>query len=150
MGKRAGQQRRRSWITSVLVFIGLWLVPPRPALAQLNEECTATVLNRTIQVSTNGTFAIGNVPVPPGAFRVRIVCEGEDGVERAQSNFILGVANGVTLLKEITFGVDDPIPVSLEIRSPATVLTPAARGVQLSETVKILTHLICPQCIVQI
>ena len=53
-------------------------VPVWDAQAQvLNEDCTANVLNRRIQVNPNDTFAIGNVPISAGAFRVRIVCERE-------------------------------------------------------------------------
>ncbi|MCZ6755323.1 MAG: hypothetical protein O7E49_08425, partial [Gemmatimonadetes bacterium] len=100
----------------------------------LNEECTATILNRLVQVNADGTFAIGNVPVPLGAFRVRVVCERATGVERAQSPFVNGVPNGETPLGQITFGVTDPIPVFLEITSPATVLTPIANGAQLVTT----------------
>src|SRR5918994_7986489 len=47
------------------------ILPPSPAL---NSECTASLLNRLVQLGPNGTFALGNVPVPVGAFRVRIVC----------------------------------------------------------------------------
>ncbi|MGH8488733.1 MAG: Ig-like domain-containing protein [Gammaproteobacteria bacterium] len=107
------------------------ILPPSPPL---DETCTATVLNRLVQINPNGTFALGNVPVPLGAFRVRVVCERDAGIDRAQSPFVVGVANGETPLGEITFGVDDPIPVSLEISSPATVLTPAASGAQLTTT----------------
>ena len=74
------------------------------------------------------------MPVPLGAFRVRVVCERATGVERAQSPFVNGVPNGETPLGQITFGVTDPIPVFLEITSPATVLTPIANGAQLVTT----------------
>ncbi len=101
---------------------------------RLGPECIATVLNRTVQVSADGGFAIGNVPNPVGAFRVRVVCETADGVLRAQSAFVEGIANGVTPLGDITFGVDDPIPVDLEITSPVLVLTPTVNGSQLNTT----------------
>ena len=107
---------------------------PQSPTPRLNEDCVAAVLNRTVQVSSDGTFALGNVPVPVGAFRVRIVCELEGRIQRAQSQFVLGVPNGVTPLGPISFGVTDPIPVSLAITSPATVLTPTANGAQLVTT----------------
>ena len=108
-------------------------LPSEPALF-LDESCIATVLNRNTQINPDGTFVIRNVPVPVGAFRVRIVCERETGVERAQSPLVFGVPNGHTLLGEITFESDVPIPVSLDITSPTTVLTPLANGAQLVTT----------------
>ncbi|MCA9771255.1 MAG: VCBS repeat-containing protein, partial [Myxococcales bacterium] len=104
---------------------------------QLDERCVATVLNRTAQVNPDGTFAVGNVPVPPagGAFRVRLVCETDEGVLRAQSAFIPGVPNGDTPIGAITFGAESaPIPVTLTVTSPATLLTEAAPGAQLVTT----------------
>jgi len=100
----------------------------------LSQECIATILNRSVQANQNGTFALGNVPVPQGAFRVRIICERSGKTELAQSPFVLGVPNGETSLGEITFGVDDPIPVTLSITAPASVLTPIAPGAQLVTT----------------
>src|SRR5919198_857957 len=111
------------------------IVPPSP---RLNQDCTATVLNRLVQVSPNGAFAVGNVPVPVGAFRVRVVCERASGVDLGASPFILGVPNGETVFGPITFGLTDPITVSLSITSPATVLTPTANGAQLVTTGKLV------------
>ncbi len=105
-----------------------------PVSGLLDEDCTATILNRISQVNPDGTFVVDNVPVPLGAFRVRIVCERNGLVDRAQSNFVLGVPNGNTDLGKITFGVENPIPVSLGIEAPATILTPSANGAQLVTT----------------
>lgn len=100
----------------------------------LNEGCTASVLNRTSQVNPDGSFLIGNVPVSLGAFRVRVVCEDANGVSRAQSGFVNRVINGQTLITDISFSVDAPIPVTLEITSPVTTLTPDVNGAQLVAT----------------
>lgn len=64
----------------------------------LNEDCTANVLNRRIQVNPKGTFSIGNIPVPfGGAFRVRIVCDRASGLtERARSEFLVGAVTEIT------------------------------------------------------
>ena len=100
----------------------------------LDDECIASVLNRQIPVNANGTFALGNVPIPAGAFRVRIVCDRAEGIDKAQSPFVSGIPNGETPLGEITFGIDDPIPTSIVITSPAEILTPTANGAQLVTT----------------
>ena len=44
----------------------------------LSENCTATLLNRAVQVEEGGWFAIPNVQQEPGLFRVRVFCT-EDG-----------------------------------------------------------------------
>ena len=100
----------------------------------LDNTCTATVLNRVITVEADGTIVLANVPVPLGAFRIRVICEQEGGIVRAASPFGFGLPNGITFLPDVVFGVDDPIPVNLEVASPAVVLTPTANGAQLVTT----------------
>ena len=121
----------KNWLSAIFLT-AILAVPASGVFAQLlDADCTATVLNRTIQLSPNGTFAIGNVPAPAGALRVRIVCERESGVKRAQSGFVFAVPNGETILGEITFEVENSIPVALELTSPTAVLTPIAESAQL-------------------
>lgn len=55
-----------------LLMVGL--VVSAPARAQLGPACTASVLNRTVQVNDDGSFFIGDVPAEPGLFRVRVEC----------------------------------------------------------------------------
>ena len=113
-------------------------VPIQIASPPLNESCTATVLNRLVQVNPNGTFLLANVPVPPGSFRVRVVCERNGKTEIAASAFVTGVPNGETKLGPFTFGVANPIPVSLALTSPAVTLTPTANGAQVVTTGKLV------------
>jgi len=46
---------------------------------EIGPDCIAVALNRQVQVSENGAFSLGNVPVPTGAFRVRLVCANAGG-----------------------------------------------------------------------
>ncbi len=101
---------------------------------RLSEECLATALNRTVQVAGNGTFALGNIPLSQGAFRIRVVCEGSDGVRRGQTSFLIGVPNGTTPAGPIGFASDAPIPVSLALSTPSPTLTPATPQAQLVVT----------------
>ncbi|MBN4078976.1 hypothetical protein JYT96_03145 [Gammaproteobacteria bacterium AH-315-C21] len=39
----------------------------------LDNNCIASVLNRSSQVNANGTFGIDNIIVPDGPVRVRVV-----------------------------------------------------------------------------
>ena len=105
-----------------------------PFDANLDENCIATSLNRTVQVDADGNFSIPNVPVPLGAARVRVVCERDGMTLRGQTSFHLGVPNGDTDIGNIVFGDDDPIPVALNITSPTPELTPTVTGAQLVTT----------------
>lgn len=107
---------------------------PLVSEAGLAAHCQATALNRMVQVSPGGGFALGNVPVPVGAFRVRVVCDRTGQVDRGHSAFVRGVPRGVTPLGPISFAADEPIPVSLHLNSPATVLSAQAPGAQLVAT----------------
>jgi hypothetical protein len=85
------------------------------------ERCTASILNRTGPFDSSGSFLIPNVPVEPGFFRVRVVCEGNGRTVVGQSSFFSLVPAGVPAdLIEIHFGVQDAIPVSLRIDSSKT------------------------------
>ena len=123
------------WLVgTAFVISGLLNQIAMPAYA-LDENCTATILNRTINVEPTGTFAIPNVPVPAGAFRVRVICDFEGDIVKGQGPFVAGVPFGSTDLGEIDFFFqDNPIPVALQISSPSTVLTPVANGTQLVTT----------------
>ncbi|MCI0344994.1 MAG: thrombospondin type 3 repeat-containing protein, partial [Chloroflexi bacterium] len=100
----------------------------------LDDRCIGTVLNRNVTVDAAGSFAIGNIPVPPGAFRVRFVCRRDGLTERAQTAFVRGVRNAETPLGAVSFDSSSPIPVTLALTSPAPVLTPSAPGAQLVTT----------------
>ena len=66
------------WATACAMVGMLFAASPVSAI-DLNEECIASILNRSVQVNPDGTFALPNVPVPLGAFRVRVVCDRGDG-----------------------------------------------------------------------
>lgn len=110
------------------------LVPARPARGtNLGSNCTATILNRTVQLSDNGSFAIPNVPVDPlGLYRVRVVCKQQDGTTTtAQSGLLKLVPNGSTVVGAVTDTDLTPIPVSLTITVLENVTTLTAVGESL-------------------
>ena len=75
--------------TAVLCLAMLATVVPS-ASAQLGSNCTASLLNRTVQVNADGTFAIGNVPAnPQSLYRVRVRCIAPNGsIVQGQSAFL--------------------------------------------------------------
>jgi hypothetical protein len=103
---------------------------PKPVL---NQDCIATLANRSVQVSPNGSFAIPNVPTDSGFYRIRVVCNTPGiGVTNAQSSFVSLVANGATRVPFVSFGAITPPPVSIKLTSPLAVLTTAGQATQLA------------------
>ncbi len=73
--------------------------------AQLNENCTASVLNRNVTVNPDGSFEIPNIPVDQGFFRVRITCVETGNTLGGQSEFFVPVGNGTIPVGAIQLGV---------------------------------------------
>lgn len=129
----------KSWrvpvvLAGVLVGGALW---PSAAAAQLDETCTVSILNRTAQVSRDGSWRIDNVPANFGPVRARATCV-KDGVTRSgQSEYFVIRANSVTGFDaEIELGFTDPIPESLVLTAPTPVLTPQQLTTQLVVTAR--------------
>src|SRR6185312_14772817 len=122
---------QHGWLRcAVWVACGLLLASGlAPTLSQaqtaLGTNCTATLLNRTVQLDAKGGFAIPNVPVDPlGLFRVRIVCKQPDGTTtHAQSGLLTLVPNGKTLVGQLDSNNLSPIPVSLDLSTMEGVTT---------------------------
>ncbi len=101
----------------------------------LDENCLVTINNRTAQVNPDGTFAIGNVPIPPGnvPLRVRAICAG-DGTEdeQGQSSLINLEPDGATEVGRVTLGEFDLVPTVIEFVEPQTLFTQFGETHQLS------------------
>ena len=130
---------RGNWrllIRSASAAIALWLFTGAPAFAQLSGNCIASLQNRAVQVNDNGTFVIPNVPVDEGLYRVRIICALPDGtVIGGQSPFLsLSPPREAITVRNIQFGVVDPIPVTVAVTAPTTALHAPGETVQLTVT----------------
>ncbi len=128
--------KRISLCFGILLSLSIAGVPAVAKVVSLDENCTASVLNRTVQVSPNATFTIGNVPIPPSVFRVQVICNNESGgVVKGQSNFVQGIPGGEVLIEEVSFDEQkNLLPISLLITSPADAITPSTNGLQLITT----------------
>ncbi len=112
---------------AVLQFIG-WLT----AYAQLNENCVVSVLNRTVQVKSDGTWLLPNVPANFGPVRARATCV-ENGMTRTgQSELFTLPAGGSVNVPKIILGPVIPIPTTLVLSAPVTTLTQAFQTVPLT------------------
>ena len=109
---------------------------PTPAPAPtpvVDQNCIATIANRSVQVGSNGSYAIPNIPTDTGFYRVRVVCNNADGsVSHAQSAFVSLVGNGNTRVPVVSFGAVTAPPVSIAITSPTNALSILGQTVQLS------------------
>lgn len=106
-----------------------------PAAAQLNENCTVSILNRTAQVEPDGRWVLPNVPSNQGPVRARATCT-ENGITRvgASEYFSIPTAREIGV-QEILFDAPPPVPARMTLTAPATVLRNIGDTVQLSVVV---------------
>src|SRR6185369_1459598 len=127
---------RRQALFVLLMWVLLFgLTSVASAQLQLDENCTATILNRTVQLNHQGGFAIPNVPVVDGKYRVRIVCKAPNGGNTyAVSDYFALVANGSTKVQNLVPADSSPSPVSINILVPFANpnLTSVGQTVQLN------------------
>ena len=87
-----------------------------PASAQLGSNCSASLLNRTVPVNADGSFALGNIPSnPQSLYRVRVRCLAPNGtIAMGMSSFLNLSAPGSSInIGPINFDSYTPPPVSL-------------------------------------
>ena len=101
---------------------------------QLNQNCTVSVLNRTVPVNADGSWVLPNIPANFGQVKARATCTQNGTTTFGESDFFTVSANGAVNLPAITLGNTTPIPVSLAIGPASPSLTTAGQTVQLVVT----------------
>ena len=104
------------------------------AYGQLNQNCTVSVLNRTVPVNADGTWVLPNVPANFGQTKARATCVQNGTTIFGESAFFTIPANGAVNLPAITLGAVTQIPSALTITPAAPTLTTAGQTVQLGVT----------------
>ncbi len=100
----------------------------------LNEDCVATLLNRTVQVQPDGSFVFTDVPQVPGLYRLRFLCTRPDGtVERAMGSKWFRLTDDPLDWGAVTFDAYEPPLRELYVGATKPVLT------QVGETARIVT-----------
>lgn len=125
---------RRAVYMILLAMVAMLAIVPAHA-QRFGENCVATIQNRNVQVSPNGTFAIPNVPVDQGFYRLRIICRNPDGTTTGSTGPLSRLnPNGSNNydLSQLQLGTLLPIPVRLEIVAPRTAFTTRGETVQLT------------------
>jgi hypothetical protein len=149
-GRKSTNSRRSAFLlccagVSLLLYpavaSGQWEAPPDPTVTTvqvgpppmvLDATCVVSVLNRTTQVSANGTWILPSVPANFGPVSARATCVRNGTTLFGQSNtFTLG-ANQAVNLPPIFLGNASPIPTGINVTTATTTLTQAAQTTQLS------------------
>lgn len=109
----------------------LCLVSILSAHAQLNEHCSVSILNRTVQVSPDGTWMIPGVPANIGQVRARATCINDGVTTTGQSELFTPQANGIIQSIRIKFEAVVPVPGILGIATTNTTLSSVGTTTQL-------------------
>jgi hypothetical protein len=113
----------------------LWLLlGASVSSAQLNENCVVSVLNRNVQVNPDGTWVLPNIPANFGPVRARGTCVTNGVTQFGQSDFFTIASNGSANVPPIVLGPTTPIPNSVSVTAPVTLLSQPGATAQLAIT----------------
>src|SRR6266446_208765 len=112
----------------------LMLCLAQGALAQLNQNCTVSVLNRNVRVNPDGSWVLPNIPANFGPVKARATCVQNGVTIFGESAFFTVPANGAVNLPDIVLGGTTPIPVSLTMTPASLSFTSVGQTIQLTVT----------------
>lgn len=108
------------------VWLCLFAFGPASSQEQLalDENCTVSILNRTVQVAPNGGFSLPNVPANQGQIRARVTCVRDGQTVAGQTGYFLVERDGTVSVGGFKTGVEARVPERLrfnhESNNPAT------------------------------
>src|SRR5215211_5473678 len=79
----------------------------------LDENCTVSVLNRTVRVNSDGSWVLPNIPANFGQVKARATCVKNGITSFGESAFFTIPVNGAVNLPDIVLGSSTQIPASL-------------------------------------
>lgn len=101
---------------------------------QLDENCTVSVLNRTVRVNADGTWVLPNIPANFGQIKARATCVRNGVTTSGESEFFTIPANGSVNIPPIVLGAATKVPNSLTITPAPLTFTAAGQTAQLVVT----------------
>jgi|GEM_PF-2890416 len=108
--------KHKYWMLGYLMtFIGF---PLLSSAVGLNENCVVNIMNRTVQVQSDGTWQIDNVPSFMGRVRARATCIENGATRSGQSAFFSLSNNNLSVVEDIFFDDPAPVPVALVFNDP--------------------------------
>lgn len=96
---------------------------PFPPSFTLDERCTVSILNRTVQVQEDGSFTITNIPASNILARARAICTDNNIVFGAESDFFQPLAASANPIVFPPLGPIPPTVQSLAVSTTAETLT---------------------------
>ena len=84
---------------------------------QLDETCVVSVLNRTVQASSDGAWQLGNVPTFMGQVRARATCVRDGLTISGQTDYFTIPANGNVVVGAFNEVENEPVPESIAFLS---------------------------------
>ena len=117
---------RRVTLIAMLAALPLW--------AQLNQNCTVSVLNRNVQVNADGSWVLPNIPANSGQVKARATCVQNGITTSGESAFFTVPVNGAVNLPDIVIGSASQIPVSLTLTPTPVSLASIGQTAQLTVT----------------
>jgi hypothetical protein len=125
---------RTSALLRLMMLLPVWGAAGPTVFAQLNPNCVVSVLNRTVQVSADGTWVLPNIPAGFGLVRARATCVNNGVTTSGQSALFTIAANRMNAIPPITLGPTTPIPNLLTITASLATLTQPGQTAQLTVT----------------
>lgn len=126
--------RRVLRMLQVVAVSMLMLCLVNVAMAQLNENCTVSVLNRTVRVNPDGSWVLPNIPANFGPVKARATCVKNGVTTFGESDFFTVPVNGALNLPRIILGPVTQIPASIRIAAGTLSLTASGQTTQLVVT----------------
>jgi hypothetical protein len=112
----------------------LMLSAAQAAQAQLDENCTVSVLNRTVRVNHDGTWVLPNIPANFGQVKARATCMRAGVTTSGESDFFTIPANGSVSIPPIVLGAASKVPTSITVMPSTLAFTAAGQTTQLTLT----------------
>ena len=104
------------------------------ARAQLNQNCTVSVLNRNVQVNPDGSWVLPNIPANFGQVKARATCLQNGVTISGESAFFTVPANGAVNLPPIVMGSATQVPASIAVTPASPAFAAAGQTAQLVVT----------------
>ncbi len=99
----------------------------------LGANCVVSILNRSVEVRSDGSWVLPNIPANIGRVRARATCVNSGVTASGQSDYFLVPANGVLNdVPPIVFDVVAPVPVRLSVAAPSPTLVGVGSTLQLT------------------
>jgi hypothetical protein len=127
------RSRHTKWCILALNALAMVFCYAAPARAQLNQNCTVSILNHTVKVNANGTWVLPDIPANFGPVRARATCVVNGVSQFGQSALFTIAPKGNTNVPPIVLGNTTPIPSSVSIAAPS-MLSQGGATAQLAVT----------------